>query len=165
MTFLPYLTLLCLKLLILFTLLFYANQGGWKIVLSLTVSMSSVLLAPTLSNNLLFISKIKKHLNYSVTIHSTHYVFQDNFTKMTIGIGKERGGLYYLEGTKALQSKSDHAFRLTRETSNKENIHLWQCRLGHSFFLIWNVCFLSCLKMFPFLAYEEKIAFMLRIIV
>jgi hypothetical protein len=59
------------------------------------------LLAPTLFNNLLYISYIAKHLNYFVIFYSTHYVFQDNLTKRLISIGKERGGLYYLEEARA----------------------------------------------------------------
>lgn len=65
--------------------------------LSPTLSISFALLAPTLFNNLLYISYIAKHLNYFVIFYSTHYVFQDNLTKRLISIGKERGGLYYLE--------------------------------------------------------------------
>ena len=53
---------------------------------------------------------------------------------MMIGIGKERGGLYYLEGTRELQPKSDCILQVTRETSNKEKILLWHCRLGHPTF-------------------------------
>lgn len=58
------------------------------------------LLAPTLFNNLLYISYIAKHLNYFVIFYSTHYVFQDNLTKRLISIVKERG-LYYLEEARA----------------------------------------------------------------
>ena len=73
-------------------------SGVGNVSFSSTLPMSSVLLAPSLSNNLLSISKITKNLNFSITFHSTHCVFQDNLTKTTIGIGKEKGGLYYLEG-------------------------------------------------------------------
>ena len=41
---------------------------------SSTLSLSYVLLAPNISNNLLSISKITKNLNCSVTFHSTHCV-------------------------------------------------------------------------------------------
>ncbi|RVW74543.1 hypothetical protein CK203_053794 [Vitis vinifera] len=73
-------------------------SGAKNVSLSPTLSMSFVLLAPSLSNSVLSISKITKHLSCFVTFHSTHCVFRDSFMKMTIGIGKETGGLYYLEG-------------------------------------------------------------------
>ena len=75
-------------------------SGSGNVSFSSTFLLSSVLLAPNLSNHLLSISKITKNMNCSVTFHSTHCVFQDNITKTVIGIGKERGGLYYLEGTR-----------------------------------------------------------------
>ena len=50
-------------------------SGSENVSFSSTLSLSSVLLAPNLSNNLLSISKITKNLNYYVTFHSTHYVF------------------------------------------------------------------------------------------
>ena len=53
-----------------------------NVSLSPTLSMSSVLLVPSLSNSLLSISKITKYLNCSVTFNSTHCVFQDNLTKI-----------------------------------------------------------------------------------
>ena len=39
---------------------------------------------------------------------------------MTIGIDKERGGLYYLKGAKELQFESDRVFKVARETSDRE---------------------------------------------
>ena len=109
-------------------------SGSRNVSFSSTLSLSFVLLAPNLSNNLLSISKITKNLNCSVTFHATHCVFQDNLTKTTISIGKERGGLYYLEGTRELQPKSDHILQVTREMSNREKILLWHCRLSHPSF-------------------------------
>ncbi|RVW27693.1 hypothetical protein CK203_106718 [Vitis vinifera] len=79
-------------------------SGAKNVSLSPTLSMSFVLLAPSLSNSVLSISKITKHLSCFVTFHSTHCVFRDSFMKMTIGIGKETGGLYYLEGAKPVMS-------------------------------------------------------------
>ena len=40
--------------------------------------------------------------------------------KMTIGIGKEREGLNYLEWARELQSKFDCVFQVARETSDKK---------------------------------------------
>ena len=69
-------------------------------------------------------SKISKNLNCYVTFHSIHCVFQNNLTKTTIGIVKERGGLYYLEGTRELQPKFDRILQVTKETSDREKILL-----------------------------------------
>ena len=82
-------------------------SGSGSVSISSTLSLAFALLAPNLSNNLLSISKITKNLNCFVTFHSTHCVFQDNLMKTTIDIGKKRWGLYYLEGTRELQPKSD----------------------------------------------------------
>ena len=95
--------------------------GSINISFSSTLMLSFVLLAPNLSNNILSISKITIYLNCFVTFYSTHCVFQDNLTKTTIGNGKERRGIYYLEGTRELQPKSDHILQVTRETSYREN--------------------------------------------
>ena len=107
--------------------------GAGNVSLSPTFSMSSVLIAPKLSNNLLSISKITKDLNCSVIFHSSHCIFQDNLTKMTIGIGRERNGLYYLEDHQNITAPA-HGFQTKRETFNREKIFLWHCRLGHPSF-------------------------------
>ena len=54
-------------------------------------------------------------------------MFHDNLTKKMIGIGKERGGLYYMEGTRELQPKSGRILQVTRETSDREKILLSHC--------------------------------------
>ena len=75
-------------------------SGAKNVSLSPTISRSSILFSPNLSNSLFSISKITKHIKYSITFYLTHYVFQDNLMKMMIGIGKGRGGLHYLEGAR-----------------------------------------------------------------
>lgn len=52
------------------------------------VSISSVLLAPTLENSLIAISQLAKNLDYFITFYSIHCVLQDNQTKMKIGTGR-----------------------------------------------------------------------------
>ena len=110
------------------------TSGSENVSFSSTLPLSSVLLAPNLYNNILVISKITENLNCYVTFHSTQCVFQDGLTKTTIGVGKERGGLYYLEGTRELQPKSNHILQITRETPDKEKILLWKCRLVYPYF-------------------------------
>ena len=99
-------------------------SGARNVSFSPTLSMPSVLFAPSFSNSFLSISKITKNLNCSVTFNSTHCVFQDNLTKTTIDIGEERGGFYYLKGARELQSESDHVFQVARETCDREKILL-----------------------------------------
>lgn len=108
--------------------------GAGNVSFSPTFSISSVLLAPTFSTNLLSISKITKHLDCSVIFSPTHCVFQDNRTKMTIGTGRERGGLYFLEGTKCLQTEDSHGLQVVSKSSPRDRILLWHCRLGHPSF-------------------------------
>ena len=118
-----------------------------NVSLSPTFSISSILLAPNLSNNLLSISQITKHLNCSVTFYPTYCVFQDNLTKMTIGTGRERGGLYYWEEARALKYKSSQGFQVGKETLDREKIILWHYRLGHSSFAYLE-------RLFPHLFYN-----------
>ena len=42
--------------------------------------------------------------------------------------------LQYLEGARELQSESDCVFQVARDTSNREKILLWHCRLGRPSF-------------------------------
>ena len=118
-------------------------SGSGNFSFSSTLLLFSVPLAPNLSNNLLSISKITKNMNCFVTFHSTHSMFQDNLMKTTTSFGKERGGLYYLEGTRELQPKSYHTLQVTRETFDIEKILLWHYRLGHPSLPYLNVCFLT----------------------
>ena len=90
--------------------------------------------------SLIIFFKITKHLNYHVTFNSINCVFQDNLTKMTTSIGKERGGLYYLEGVRELQFEFDHIFQVAKETFDREKILLWYYQLGHPKF-----SYLECL--------------------
>lgn len=64
--------------------------GTRNVSLSPTLFLSSVLLAPTLSNNLFSISQIIKHQNYSVTFYPTYCVFHGNLIKTMIGTDRER---------------------------------------------------------------------------
>ena len=41
---------------------------------------------------------------------------------MTIGIGKEMGDLYYLEGVRQLQFESNRVFQVVREAFDREKI-------------------------------------------
>ena len=93
-------------------------------------------------------------------------MFQNNLTKTTIGIGKKRGGLYYLEGTREVQPKSDRILQVTREMFKREKILLWHCQLGHPSFPYLERSFPHLIKeLFKFLVYSVNNAFILKIIV
>ncbi|XP_042946557.1 uncharacterized protein LOC122279793 isoform X1 [Carya illinoinensis] len=87
-----------------------------------SISLSSVLHAPSFPFSLLSISRITQSLQCSVTFYPSSCVFQDLKTGNKIGTGHEAGGLYYLDvqqsPTRALTTPSSSAFE-------------WHCRLGH----------------------------------
>lgn len=105
--------------------------GAGNVSLSPTFSISSVLLASKLSNNLLFISKIK-NLTCYVTFHSIHCVFQDNLKKITNVIGKERDGLYYLEDNRGIVAPNVASKQRERHLIEREfsfGIVIWDIHL------------------------------------
>lgn len=105
--------------------------GAGHVSLSPTFSISSVLLASKLSNNLLSISKIK-NLTCYVTFHSIHCVFQDNLKKITNVIGKERDGLYYLEDDRGIVASKVASKQRERHLIEREfsfGIVIWDIHL------------------------------------
>ncbi|KAL5791627.1 hypothetical protein ACOSP7_000221 [Xanthoceras sorbifolium] len=117
--------------------------GAGSIPLTSSLNLSSVLHMPTLSNNLLSISQITKFLNCVVTFWHSHCVFQDTITKDTIGIGREKGGLYYF----TTDSVSSHPHRVVQvRADNESNIFLWHRRLGHCSFGYLKFLFPSLFK-------------------
>lgn len=134
------------------------NTWARNVSLSPIFSMSSVVLAPNFSNNLLSISKITKNLNCSVTFCSTHYVFSNNLTRWLVLV--KRGFLYCLE---TWVGNPNCSFQVNKETE-KEKVMLWYCYLRHSSFL-----YSECL--FPRLFYNNSASsfrceqFLLKIIV
>lgn len=107
-------------------------QGAGSLSLTPSMSLSSVLYVPSLSNNLLYVRQITKQLNCSVTFFPTYCVFHDLLTKMTIGIGKERSDLDYFEET----DSAGRVFQVDGDpTSKPEKIMLWHRRLAYPSFL------------------------------
>jgi hypothetical protein len=91
--------------------------------MNLFSSMTDALFIPSLSSNLLSVSKITKQLNCNVTFSPYDVVFQDRTTGMLLGKGKEIGGLYVMD-TASLSNA--FSARLTKE----ETSLLWHRRLG-----------------------------------
>lgn len=69
--------------------------GTGNIDLQPPFQLQSVLHVPTLSHNLISIHKLTRDLNSKVIFFTSHCVFQDLTTGKTIGIAKEKEGLYY----------------------------------------------------------------------
>ena len=81
---------------------------------------------PQLSFNLIFVSKLTRTLNCSISFFFDHCLIQDLSTKRIIGRGCESGGLYILE-TEVLKSVA-----CSRVVTPFE-LH---CRLGHPSLLL-----------------------------
>lgn len=99
-------------------------SGEGNIPITSSMSLSMVLHLPNLSCNLLSICQITKALKYCVTFFVIHCVFQDLRTEKTIGHGKERGGLYYLELQEMEQESNTKACKSTSESSSEEQVWL-----------------------------------------
>ncbi|KAK2456639.1 hypothetical protein QL285_003987 [Trifolium repens] len=82
--------------------------GIGNIDLQPSLKLQSVLHVPTLSNNLISIRQLTRDRNCKVTFFASHCVFQDLNSGQTIGIAKEKEGLYYFSdepgGPKVLSS-------------------------------------------------------------
>ena len=61
------------------------------------ITLTSILSLPQFSFNLIFVSKLTRSLNCSISFFSDHCLILDLSTKRIIGRGREYGGLYILE--------------------------------------------------------------------
>lgn len=107
--------------------------GTGNIDLQPPFQLQSVLHVPTLSHNLISIHKLTRDLNCKVIFSMSHCVFQDLTTGQTIGIAKEKEGLYYFsdDHPKVLSS----CFQ-SQSSSSASQIWLQHKRLGHPPFYI-----------------------------
>ena len=62
-----------------------------------SLTLTDVIYVPRFPVSLLFISQFSKHNNCKITFFPSHFVFQDLSTGKKIGLGHERGGIYYLD--------------------------------------------------------------------
>ncbi|KAK2414409.1 myosin-16 [Trifolium repens] len=104
--------------------------GIGNIDLQPSLKLQSMLHVPTLSNNLISIRRLTRDRNCKVTFFASHCVFQDLNSGQTIGIAKEKEGLYYFSdepgGPKVLSSSL-----LSESSSSASQIWLQHKRLGH----------------------------------
>ena len=71
--------------------------GKRTIPLTHSLSLKYVLHVPKLSINILSIHKLTKDLNCKMVFSPNDCVFQEPVTGKTIGLAKEREGLYFLD--------------------------------------------------------------------
>jgi len=95
--------------------------------LSSIIYLKNVLGVPSCKVDLMSVSRVTSDLNCSVTFFPQLCILQDLMTGMTIGLGEQRDGLYYLVAI----NKSHKVNTIkTTSTSNTSSI-LWHRRLGH----------------------------------
>ena len=75
----------------------YEIKGTGTMKPTSSITSSSVLNLPNLAFNLIFVSKLTKNLNCSVSFFPDHCVFQDLMMKRTFGKGHVSEGLYILD--------------------------------------------------------------------
>ena len=110
---------------------FVAGKG--RIRLSDPLVLQNVLYIPSLSCNLLSVSKFTKQLQCVAHFFPTHAEFQDLSSGKTIGSAEECEGLYYLDGgTKNKQACAAACGSLF--VPNNDQLMLWHFRLGHPSF-------------------------------
>jgi hypothetical protein len=104
--------------------------------LNSVISLKNVLGVPSFKVNLMSISQVTRGLNCSVTFFPYWCILQDLATKTTIGLGKQRGRLYYLVAlaspTPTPKFQSSAAIATKSFCSHViSSTELWHRRLGH----------------------------------
>jgi hypothetical protein len=92
------------------------------IVLSDKLKLANVLYVPILQCNLISVSELIDESNCVVQFTNKFYAIQDRTSRMVIGVGELREGLYYLRG---------RATVATVQTGNGKSVNLWHKQLGH----------------------------------
>jgi hypothetical protein len=104
--------------------------------LNSVISLKNVLGVPSFKVDLMFISRVTRGLNCSVTFFPYWCILQDLAMKTTIGLGKQRGGLYYLVALASTipTPKFQPSVAVATRSSYSQVIsstELWHRRLGH----------------------------------
>ena len=99
--------------------------GQGKIHINSSLTLENVLHVPKLSTNLVSIHRIFKDKNCHIVFYPSHCVLQDRSSGKTIGLAKEKKGLYYLD-VPGDQNRIENKFPLSYLTessiSNKDKI-------------------------------------------
>ena len=105
---------------------FQPIRGTGSIHCTPSITFSSVLHVPSFPVNLLSVSSAIDDLNCRAIFDQDICVFQEKGTGRTLGTGKRRNGLWYLD-----EKVTELAAALIRR--HEEEIMLQHCRLGHVF--------------------------------
>ena len=104
--------------------------GKGSIQISDTITLEFVLHVPKLSCNLLSVNQLIKHSNCSAKFLSSHCVFQDLSSGMTIGSAKEYEGIYYFEEAK-VSDQCQSVICSSDSIPKNSDLMLWHSQLGH----------------------------------
>ncbi|KAJ3688185.1 hypothetical protein LUZ61_017349 [Rhynchospora tenuis] len=94
-----------------------------SVVLNEGLVLQRVLYVPSLDCNLISVNQLIKTSSCFVTFTNEICVIQDHNTRMLIGVGEQRDGIYYFH-----QVASAKVFHM----HGKESYELWHQRMGHS---------------------------------
>ena len=101
-----------------------ATKAG-IVVVDGTLKLTNVLYVPRLNCNLISVSKLTKQNNCIVQFTDESCVIQDCISRVVIGAGKQREGLYYLQ---------EYVTTAAVKTKNDLTLDLWHKWLGHASF-------------------------------
>jgi hypothetical protein len=107
--------------------------------ISAHLTLTNVLCVPSFSFNLLSVSKLVKTFNFCFILFANHCFIQNLTTWMTIGVGREANGLFYLLEKPALLSTDVFSSSCTfnfvpfQFSANVKTVStdIWHYRLGH----------------------------------
>lgn len=111
-------------------------SGKGSVSITPLMPLSYVLHVPNLSNSLRSVSNLTKQLNYCVIFFPTHCVFQDRVTRKTIGSGKKRDDLYFLDSQGLPDGPVQQAHQSMTCATSKEQLWLLHRQLDHPSFLL-----------------------------
>jgi hypothetical protein len=95
-----------------------------------SISLLDVLVVPSLTKKLIFISKLTTDNNCSITFIGSCFTIQDLLTGVVLGTGRCKDGFYVLD-------RGQKAFLTSLQNKNlRASLKVWHARLGHSSFRI-----------------------------
>lgn len=101
----------------------HATRRG-RVILSDKCILQNVVYVPSLSCNLISVSQLMDDCLCDVFFTHNMCIFQDRKTRIAIGAGERRGGLYYFSNSAAVSGDLVLAVQ-------KPDAELWHSRLGH----------------------------------